>query len=443
MSDDLFARLQRLGLAKGTRHLKPAPPVERAAAFRERVDRDIWRHDGAPPPLEVLLPGGRVEECRDGACFVVDHVYPVGHVHGDRPLAEALERGPGPLAALGEDARLDGLDFGDLVFLDTETTGLAGAGTLAFMVGVAFFDSQPSNEPGVSNRAFVVRQYFLRDHGDEVAMLSQLDDLLARKHGLVTFNGRSFDLPLLDNRYLMNRMRGRVREVPHLDLLPPSRRLWRARVGSCALGSLEKSLLGLQRTEADVPGFLIPALYLDYLRSRDARPLVGVFYHNEMDMLSMVTLASHVVRLVSEAEAAEALDLMSLARWQADRGLADAAEKNLLAALAGDLPLEVYQEGLSRLAALYRANGRRADAVRVWQQMAATSLDSIEPHVELAKHYEWQEGDIAAAVRWTEAALDLVSHWRYSSQYVQTVGELNHRLGRLRRKLNAIKKTTG
>lgn len=436
MSDDLFARLQRLGLAKGTRHLRPAPPVQRARSSEEsRPDRE------SPPPLETLLPGGRVEESDRGACFVLDHIYPLHHHHGGMPLADAVGRSPSPLTSLGEDARLAGTEFQDLVFLDTETTGLAGAGTMAFMVGVAFFDRRPTADRSSASDAFVVRQYFLRDHGDEAAMLIQLDQLLAQKAGLVTFNGRSFDVPLLDNRYLMNRMRGRVRDLAHLDLLPPSRRLWRARVGSCALGSLEQSILGLRRTGEDVPGWMIPTLYLNYLRTQDARPLTGVFYHNEMDMLSMVSLAARMVRVVGEEEEAEALDRLSLARWQADRGLIADAERNYVIALNGDLPLEAYHDALWRLAALYKSTERQADAVTIWQQLAVTSFDTVEPHVELAKYYEWQTGDLAAAALWTEQALSLVSRRRYSAQTAQTTAELNHRLARLRRKLNPAQPT--
>ncbi len=437
MSDDLFARLQRLGLAKGARHLKPAPPPPaREPESRPPVDRSLWADAGAPPPLDVLLPGGRLEESPGGAVFVVDRVYPLSHRHGEDALHDLLAYAPAPLAALGEDRRLEGLNFRDLVFLDTETTGLAGAGALAFMVGVAYFDRQPSGDG--ATEAFVVRQFFLRDHGDEVAMLLQLDDLIERKAGLITFNGRAFDLPLLDTRYLMNRMRGHVLDVPHLDLLPPSRRLYRARVGSCALGSLERSLLGLHRTEEDVPGWLIPALYLDYLRTRDARPLTRVFYHNQMDMLSMVTLATRIARQVSAPGTGDhALDRLSLARWQADRGMTAEAENGLLAALAADLPYEVYQVALSRLAQLYRQGGRREDAVRVWRQMAATSYDSVEAHVELAKHFEWHAADLREAMRWTEAALALLDRQRYTAPTGQSRAEVAHRYERLRRKLNA------
>jgi hypothetical protein len=293
------------------------------------------------------------------------------------------------------------------------------------MVGVAFFDGE----------ALVVRQYFLRDHGDEPAMLHLLDELLADKAGLVTFNGRTFDLPLLDTRCLMNRMPGRVLSVPHIDLLQPSRRLWRARFGSVALGNLEQNLLGLQRTHEDVPGFLIPGLYHDYLRSGDGRDLLRVFYHNEIDMLSMVTLAARVTRLLSQPDGGDhPIDRFSLGKWQAALGLIDQSEQNLRFAAQGDLPLDLYHKALFELSWLLKRNGRRPEAVSLWQQIAATTFDDVTAHIELAKFYEWHEPDLVAAIRWTEQALILSQSWG-TSRYFLVRDELQHRLNRLRHKI--------
>jgi tetratricopeptide (TPR) repeat protein len=281
---------------------------------------------------------------------------------------------------------------------------------------------------------FVVRQYFLRDHGDEPAMLLLLDELLAGKAGLITFNGRSFDIPLLDTRFLMNRMPTSIRQMPHIDLLPPARRLWRQRFGSCALGSLEESLLGLRRTHEDVPGFLIPGLYNAYLRHGDARELTRVFYHNQIDMVSMVTLTSRIMRLFAHADAADhPIDLYSLGKWQAALGETAVAEQMLKQAVQGDLPLETYHKALAELGALLKRHDRRAEAVPYWQQIAATSFGSVDAHVELAKFYEWHEPDLAAAIGWTEQALALCQNGS-PSRAALIRAELEHRLARLRRK---------
>lgn len=425
MNDDLMARLRRLGLAKGARELRPA------AAKQQSRSAPVSIGD-ASPSLQRVLPGGHLEETAAGYCFVVDHVYPLSYSHGPARLEELLQFKPGTLADFCRDGRLDGLDFRDFVFLDTETTGLAGAGTLAFMVGVAYFDFQPER-----NGAFVVRQFFLRDHGDEPAMLHELTRLLDDRSGLITFNGRSFDLPLLENRYLMNRLSSRVREMPHIDLLPPARRLWRARLGSCRLSSLEQSLLGLERTQEDVPGWLIPSLYQHYLRTGEVGDLVRVFYHNEIDLISMVTLILQLLRQIGEpAVDTPALDLLSLGRWQADLGLWDDAERTLRLAAAGDLPLSAYHEALFLLAGYYKQHGRRAEAVDLWRQIAATGLDSVNAHVELAKHHEWHEVDLPAAMAWTQEALRLADRLLGPAQARALRPELERRRARLEQKLN-------
>ena len=391
--------------------------------------------DGTPQTLETLLPGGRVMETIDGGCFVVERVYPSHYRHGNDSLADLLAADPGHGSRYALDHRLTGHSFRDFVFLDTETTGLAGAGALAFMVGVAYFDPHPSHTAGepVEGDVLVVRQYFLRDHGDEPVMLQQLDELVASKGGLITFNGRSFDVPLLDNRYLLNRRRGRLPELPHIDLLQPARRLYRARLGSCALGALEKNLLGLQRAQDDVPGWMIPSLYHNYLRTGDARELTRVFYHNEMDMLSMVTLAARIFRHLATSQCDYTLDQISLGRWQADLGLQDEAETTLRGALDGDIPLEVYYLALQRLATLYKKE-RRDDAVVAWQQLASISDGDVSAHIELAKHYEWHAGDIPNAIMWTRRGLELIDRLPLTPNTRLSRSELSHRLARLEAK---------
>ena len=435
--DKLQAKLRRLGVVRGARNLKsprplkPAPPVDDALLRPFPPKTSSSPHDDDDiQPLEKLLPGGGLVSTADGDCFVLDHVYALEHQHGDDRLADLLNFHPGTAVPFVQDERLAEYDFRDFLFLDTETTGLAGAGTLAFMVGVGFFEASQQGE------RFVVRQYFLRDHGDEPALLLLLDELLAEKAGLITFNGRSFDVPLLEGRFLMNRMPTDLRDRPHLDLLHPARRLWRHRLGSCALGSLEGSLLGLRRSQDDVPGWLIPSLYNNYLRSGDARELVRVFYHNQIDMVSMVTLAARVSRLLSQPDASDhPIDLYSLGKWQADLGLSDQAEQNLRLAAQGDLPLELYHQNLHRLALLLKRNGRAAEALPLWQQIAATTFDDVSAHEELAKYFEWQTGELDQALLWTEQALNLVSSWGRRGQQYPLRTDLEHRRTRLQRKL--------
>lgn len=434
MDDKLRNKLRRLGVSKGTRNLKPAPKPTLNSNSGERPLSPTSSEpfaEGFDPPqsIDTLLPGIRREETVEGGCFVLDKVYPLSYQHGQDLLQDLLTLSPAPAAVFTQDTRLEPLNFRDFLFIDTETTGLAGAGTLAFMVGVAFF------ERGSTGDVFVVRQYFLRDHGDEPGMLLLLDELMAEKAGLITFNGRSFDIPLLDNRFLMNRMRTDIRDKPHIDLLPPSRRLWRQRLGSCALGSLEETLLGLHRTHEDVPGFLIPSLYNAYLRHGDATELSRVFYHNQIDMVSMVTLASRVMRQFAHATPSDhPIDLYSLGKWQAALGDAITSEQTLKQAVQGDLPLETFHKALAELGALLKRQNRRAEAVPYWQQIAATSFDSVDAHIELAKFYEWHNADLVTAITWTERALAL-SQSLPPSRAALVQAELEHRLARLQSKV--------
>lgn len=434
MDERLQERLRRLGVQKGVRHLSTPPLLPQNGEFSFTPDGVSFRPPvefaaDEIPSLQELLPGGQVVETAVGGCFIVDKVYPLSYQHGQDRLGDLPAH---PLTetavSLLQDPSFNHLSLRQFLFLDTETTGLAGAGTFAFMVGAAFFAAD----------ALVVRQFFLRDHDDEAAMLVLLNDLAAGMQGLITFNGRSFDLPLLDGRFLLNRQPNNLADLPHLDLLLPARRLWRLRLGSCALGSLEQSLLGVQRSQEDVPGWLIPGLYHDYLRSGDARELLRVFYHNQIDMLSMVTLAARMFPFLNTSVLqAHPVDQVCLGKWQADIGLYAAAEANLRTAVSADLPLEIYHQALTQLGMLLKRQERRAEATLFWQQLAATSFTTVEAHVELAKYYEWHQEDLRAALYWTEQGLALAESWGEAhARMVQ--GELAHRQERLKRKLQAI-----
>jgi tetratricopeptide (TPR) repeat protein len=207
--------------------------------------------------------------------------------------------------------------------------------------------------------------------------------------------------------------------------------LWRHRLDSCALNSLEKNLLGVQRSEEDVPGWLIPSLYHRYLRDGDGREMARVFYHNRIDLLSMVTLASRIVGQFDNPQSGDhPMDLLGLGKWKADLGIIEEAERVLRMAAVPELPNELFHEALTRLAYLLKREGRRDEAVEVWQQVACTSFEDVTGHVELAKHYEWHEVDLPLARQWTEQALDLLAGVEAPS----IRKELEHRLERLQRK---------
>jgi uncharacterized protein YprB with RNaseH-like and TPR domain len=375
--------------------------------------------------VEQVVPG-RARATPHGETFVVETDYPDGHRHGGAPLRVAPP--PRIMAEWAREPRLSALEPGRFAFLDTETTGLVGgAGTYAFLVGVGRCDGD----------RFRVAQFFMRDPSEEPALLAALAEFLKPCDALVTFNGKSFDAPLLKARCVTNRLTLPLASVAHLDLLPLARRLWRDRLPSRALGCLEAQILGAARTSEDVEGWLIPELYFGYLRTGDARPLKGVFYHNEMDILAMAALFGHVARLLEDPfSAPEGSDLVAMGRLHEDLGRLETAVQLYERGLGLDLPGPVRGDALRRLSAARRRAGDLPAAVALWQEAARSR--EVYAHVELAKFYEHRKRDCPEAERWTRAALALVetlppearAPWRAA---------LEHRLKRLRRKIGMRK----
>jgi uncharacterized protein len=335
---------------------------------------------------------GSLQEGPHGRYFLVEECYRADHLHGGRALNDLLRHVPDPdgTPELPLDTALQ-----RLVFLDTETTGLAGGtGTVAFLIGIGAFTED----------AFRMRQYFLFDPVGEAQMLEDAITEVVASSGLVTFNGRQFDIPILQARSILRLRRMRAFEnIPHLDLLPPARRFWRGRLESCALSSLESAVLGVMRSGDDVPGWEIPALYRDYLSRGDPQPLERVLYHNRQDVLSMVTLATEILSrfALSADEIQDAGDALAMARSLQLRGSLGRAEALYHAALRrADHPEDAFA-GLSRL---LKQTGRGAEAVPFWEAWADAQQSAWEPRVELAKHFEWRSKDLDRALAWAEQA---------------------------------------
>lgn len=320
--------------------------------------------------------------CRDesGAqCYVVERRLEADSRHGRvrvGSMAETLQRAEreAPLLANGAPARLP------FVFFDLETTGLSGgAGTYAFLVGCGWFDA---------NGAFVTRQYVMTRPADERPMLRSVAAQLDTAGALVSFNGRSFDAPLLETRFLYHRLSWSAGRLPHVDVLHPARRFWRSDSAdgggaSCSLGVLERTLLGTIRTD-DIPGFEAPARYFRFIRTGDARLLSGVLEHNRLDLLSLAGLTARLLQLVNEGpDAAEgAREAVALGRVFERAGLpARAVESYARAltfpasrlvgpgALGSQGVVTTRIEAIRALAHLARRARRHAEAETWWHQL--------------------------------------------------------------------------
>jgi len=279
----------------------------------------------------------------------------------------------------------------------------------------------------------------MRDFGEERAMLLALAEALAPFKYAVTFNGKSFDLPLLETRYVMARLaRRRWQPELHFDLLHPARRLWRERLESCSLAALEEAILG-HRRESDVPSWAIPGLYAAYLRGSDPGSLEMVFNHNRHDLLSLVTLATQLGRRLAEPleHRLGADELLAVARLYEGLGWRSEAAECLELALERAQHAVPLRERIRLALALgYKRSGDRARAYKLWRELAR-GQSGIRGLIELAKHHEHQERDPTAALDCVEQALAILEVREArdgSDRWRAERADLERRLARLLRK---------
>ncbi|HEY8684037.1 MAG TPA: ribonuclease H-like domain-containing protein [Chloroflexota bacterium] len=374
--------------------------------------------------LEERLPGSMMGSS-DGPVFVAETTRAEDTIHGLHAFDGLRSVSAASLAMIAKDGDLEYADVSKAVFLDTETTGLGmGAGTYVFLVGAGYLDG---NE-------FRVKQFFLTGPGHEVQFLSDLSRFLTRFSTVVTFNGKAFDLPLLENRYIRHRQRPPFVDPPHIDLLHPARRIWKRRLESCSLSSLESQILGLARSQEDVPGWEIPSRYFRYQRSGDSRELEGVFYHNLQDILSLAALLVHVDRVMANPVCGlitNGLDFLSLGKAYARGGYTDTALVCFDEALRRPMEAEDRSDCLMRMATLQKRDRRWDVAVQLWEALIDEGGEpALYGRVELSKYYEHVERDYMAALEQVQAALRVAELYE-SSVPDANERDLQHRLSRL------------
>jgi len=373
---------------------------------------------GEPDALAHLL-GGDWLETPAGRVFVRDEWYALDHRHGIRALGDALAVTPAGARLL---APGHGVAPARYAYFDIETTGLSsGAGTYVVLAGLGSFERPAPTLP----LSFRVRQFFLADVGAERAMLAALVDELARFDGLVTYNGRSFDVPVVETRLTLARLRPPWRDGVHLDLLHAVRRLYRHRLPGCRLAEAEGRLLRFERPD-DMPGWLVPRAYFDYLRAGRLAPLRPLFRHNRDDVLSLATLVAHLGSLVDHAHAQAAEDALAIARWleRSDEAVARALYERTLPLVEG---ASDWPWAAARLARLLRRAGRFSDAAALWRRLWLECRDA-HAALDLAKHLEHRERNFAEAAA-------LVSELRARERF--DADDLTRREARLRRRCAA------
>jgi uncharacterized protein len=394
---DLKERLNRLS------SIAPAEPPapDGVAGLRRKLDRllepkKIYSKD-AVIPIEQLVHGQTVSTPL-GETFRVEEFFPFDYVCGEVALSEILDLPTCGAHLLSRDERLREMDLRDALFLDTETTGLSGGtGTFAFMIGLGFF----------RENGFLVQQIFMRDYSEEAASLSVVNELLDSFQFLVTFNGRYYDVPLLENRFILSRMPSKIREMPNFDLLYPSRKIWKGAYENCRLVTLESKLLGIERGE-DIPSEWIPYVYFDYLRSGNGQKLYPVFHHNRMDILSMVALAGRIHLVYHNPSAArtrKGVEHFALGRLFYEHGQ---MEKAILcfetsAKRCGD---DLVWDVLKWLSMALKRVGQPEKALGLWKEMSTWPYKKDPfPCVELAKYHEHRLKDCETAIAYVDQAL--------------------------------------
>lgn len=456
MSARMEQRLREILRERRERSLSPEPDTITQAPLDElgvaRVDRGPRRHDdatgaGSDARLHAIADtlGGDVIERDGGVAVVVERFYPADHRHGLLRIGDV----PGcALAAAPELALLGGvpepLDRPPraLLFVDLETTGLAGgAGTYAFLVGCAFFEPH----------GFRIRQYFLPGYQHERRLLAEVEALVRGSAALVSYNGKSFDVPVLETRYQFNRLSPPFDGVSHVDMVHPARRFWRGvgaspgawpETDSCRLSVLERTLFGVRRI-GDVPGHEIPGRYFAFMRSGDASPLEPVLEHNRLDLISLAALTSRAVRLLAGAPGSSTSARESLGAGRllergdrledAERCYRDAAER--AHAERGPDVAFTRADALRALAVRCRRDGRHDEAAEAWHAISADRRAPAgirrEALEALAIHFEHRARDFDQARRFAQLSLA-------ERVGLQTMEHGRHRLARLERKLGRV-----
>ena len=314
------------------------------------------------------------------------------------------------------------LDAENLLFFDMETTGLGGSGTVAFLIGFG----------SIRGNGLQVRQYFLPDYPDEEAMLEAVRSEITEDTIIVSYNGKSFDMPILTDRMIIQRVERNLAIGDHIDLLHPVRRLYRRRLRDCTLGNVEKNILDFYRHD-DIPGHLVPSIYFNWLSTTDTDLLDKVAEHNLNDIISLFFIMHHIsgVRERPADNISEPDDILSLARILERRrehdNLCQMLERFDDVAWGHERFDILYLQSLS-----YKRGGRLPEAVALWEKIAANStLESFLAGIELAKYYEHRARDMKKALHFARCAKAICpAQDRFKDDVLKRINRLNQKLSR-------------
>jgi uncharacterized protein len=431
---DLASRLRAIVAPSNTTAVTSAVPPAPPRELTYEPD-DGRRYEGTLDLERVAsVLGGRLVSTRFGECLTIDRRYESDRWHGDVRIGDCELGLDGALTVL-DPAFPDSYDGRRALFIDLETTGLSGgAGTVAFLVGCGYFDLG----------AFHVRQFVLTSFNAERALLAAVAELFDDADLIVSYNGKTFDVPVMETRWAFHRMRPPLDDMPHFDMLHPARRLWRARSmdpdEGCSLTTLERVLLNMRRV-GDVDGFEIPGRFFQFLRTTDPRPLEPVLEHNRLDLVSLAAVTSRALRLTAGGESAcrDAREALAVGKVLERAGMLDRADACYQRALDSSCA-ETKGEALYRLGLRQRRERQFDRAAGYWRALVELTDPPARRRMEtlaalrqfaleaLAIHQEHRTRDLDAARELAVFALDEDSRPRRAEG-------LRHRLARLDRKL--------
>ena len=394
-----------------------------------KTDSVTRLHEPANSNFDIdKLMDGYICNNGEGSCFVIEERYPASYIYGGGCIGDTEMLSTGVLRKICAEIHND-MSLRDFLFLDTETTGLSGGtGTVAFLIGTGFFDAGE----------FVLRQFFMRDYDEEPAMLTALNELLSKYKGLITFNGKAFDWNLLHTRFIFNRIKPSMSGPVHLDLLFPARKIWRLKLESCSLVSIEENVLEEYRTD-DIPGAMIPSIYFKYLENRDARDIKRVIKHNKLDIMSMVSLLSRICSMIQNplVETDRDRELLGVGKIFESSG----DYQNVIDCFEACMDSEcvmVKESASKKLSSIYKRSKNYEKAVEHWNNMLKDpSIPKIFPLIELAKYYEHKEKDPFKALEIVEEAVRISAGMGIMNNIYHK--DLKKRLERLRRKTGSVK----
>lgn len=403
--------------------------VRQISHTRRERSFSISKDERSIPISDII--NGNVIDTPHGPCFYGEKTFPLNISLGNYSLAEVSRYFPEELHTWisTSNGTAEGIQLSQTLFFDTETTGLAGgAGTYIFLLGLGFFTGD----------SFCVRQYFMSDYHEEEALLWAVNQLFAQDFKLlVSYNGRCYDFPLMQTRFIMTRLPLQLPDPHHLDLLFPTRRLWKRRLKDCSLPNIERKVLHISREE-DIPGYLIPHVYFRYLQDRDARPLKPVFEHNLQDIISLVFLTTKIGQILHDPlrMGNNGIDLCSIGRIYEGNKDYEYSSRCYEEALNCNLSDEESLEVLRLCSFAYKRQGKWEQAEKAWRDIISLSNQFIHyPYEELAKYYEHQLKDYSKAFLMVEEALLQLEREHINPENKnQWQKALQYRLDRIKRK---------